>query len=163
MIIQVELIPSEKKDILQNLLEKYYYEFSQYELTDVDDNGLYSSKNLDTYLTEKKGFSYFIKVNNKLAGFILIDKNKEIQKEYSINEFFVMYKYKKLGVGTYAIKQIFNKYKGKWYITYAQINKPANKFWNKVVKEYTYGKYELIENHMKYNDGIIRDKLVFYT
>ena len=31
----------EDRDIMMNLLEKYLYEFSQWEKTDVNDNGLY--------------------------------------------------------------------------------------------------------------------------
>jgi predicted acetyltransferase len=165
MDILIESVSLLEKEVLGNLMEKYGYEFSQYESTDVDNNGLYGYKDLEKYITKENGDAYFIKVNDKLAGFVMVNDHMDthIEVKYSIEEFFVMYKYKKLGIGTYVIKYIFNKYKGKWQITYAQKNKPANNFWNKIVKNYTNGNYEKIEDHKKYNDGIIRDKLVFDT
>jgi predicted acetyltransferase len=163
VIIQIELVSIDKKEILINLFEKYNYEFSQYEDTDVEDNGLYPLKNLDTFFAEETGFAYFIKANNKFAGFILVDKHKDSVVDYSINEFFVMYKYKRKGVGTYGIKNICNKHKGKWEIKKKKKNKPANEFWNTIVNDYTNGRFEIIKDHFKYNDGLIRDKLIFNT
>jgi predicted acetyltransferase len=111
MNISITLVTKDEKEVLKNLLEKYDYEFSQYEDMDVNNLGLYGYKYLDHYWTDKNRFAYFIKVNEKLAGFIMINNHSETEKEtdYSIAEFFVMYKYKRMGVGTYAIKYIFNR------------------------------------------------------
>jgi predicted acetyltransferase len=165
MDISITQVSKDEKEILKNLLEKYSYEFSQYEDTDVNDFGLYGYTYLDHYWTDKNRFAYFIKVNGKLAGCIMVNDygETEIKTDFSMAEFFVMYKYKRLGAGTYAVKYIFGKHKGKWQITYAQKNKPANEFWNKVVKEYTGGNFEKNENHKKYDDGLIRDLLIFDT
>ena len=163
--ISVEIVTLDKIEVLVNLLEKYDYEFSQYEYRDVDDNGLYKSMDLKHYLIKENGIGYFIKVDSRLAGFVLISNHDENEKniKYSIEEFFIMYKYKRQGVGTYVINYVFNEYKGKWQLTYAQKNKPANEFWNKVVKNYTNDIYEKNKDWMKYNDGITRDELIFET
>ena len=43
----------EDRDTMMNLLEKYLYEFSQWEETDVKDDGLYGYEYLDCYSEEK--------------------------------------------------------------------------------------------------------------
>lgn len=43
---------AEDRDTMMNLLEKYLYEFSQWEKTDVNDNGLYGYEYLDCYFEE---------------------------------------------------------------------------------------------------------------
>ena len=163
MNIEIKKVCIDEKEILRNLMEKYDYEFSQYEDMDVNKMGLYGYKYIDHYWTEENRYAYFIKVDGKLAGFVLINNHVDtgIETNYSIAEFFVMYKYKKLGVGTYSINTILNKFKGKWQITYAQKNKPAVNFWNKIINNYTKGNFQKIENYKKYDDGNIRDVLIF--
>jgi predicted acetyltransferase len=163
MDISIMPVSKDEKEVLRNLMEKYNYEFSQYEDTDVNEFGLYGYTYLDHYWTDKYRFAYFIKVNNKLAGFLMISEHKEIEMEtyYTMNEFFVMYKYRKMGIGTYAVKEIFNKYKGKWYIGYTPRNIISKIFWNKIVGEYTNGKYEKIKDNKKYKDGTIGELLEF--
>ena len=58
----------EDRDIMMNLLEKYLYEFSQWEKIDVNDNGLYRYEYLDCYFEENNRCIYFIKVDEKIAG-----------------------------------------------------------------------------------------------
>jgi predicted acetyltransferase len=165
MNVSIDLIQFEEKDVLRNLMEKYDYEFSQYLDSDVNNFGLYGYKYLDHYWTDENRFAYFIKVNNKLAGFIMINNHGDIKQETdnSIAEFFVMYKYRKLGVGTYAMKYVFNKFKGKWQIGYTPKNKIAKIFWNKIVSEYTQGNYKLYNENIDhiYEDGTMGEVLVF--
>jgi predicted acetyltransferase len=70
-----------------------------------------------------------------------------------------------MGIGTYAAKYMFNKFKGKWQIMYHPKNIISKKFWNNVVKNYTNGRWEIIkdENEGKYKDGTIGEVLVFET
>jgi Predicted acetyltransferase len=71
MDIIIEPVKKEEKEILRNLLEKYNYEFSQYNGLDINNLGLYGYDYLDSYWTEENRFPFFIKINNKLAGFIM--------------------------------------------------------------------------------------------
>jgi predicted acetyltransferase len=167
MNISIIQISKNEKEILRNLLEKYSYEFSQYENTDTNDLGLYGYDYLDNYWTEDNRFIFFIKNSNKLVGFIMINDYKEIKIEtnYTLSEFFVLYKYRKIGVGTYVAKEIFKRFKGKWQLMYHPKNIISKYFWNKVVKEYTKGKYEIIKDNKEamYKDGTIGEVLIFET
>jgi predicted acetyltransferase len=155
MDISIEAVAYEEKELLKNLLEKYEYEFSQYDDRDVNNFGLYGYKYLDHFWTDEGRYVYFIKINGKLAGFSMI---RYYDSKYSISEFFVMYKYRKNGVGSKVMDYIFSKYKGKWRIGYTTRNETAKIFWNKIVEKYSNGKYETIENK---KDGTISEELIF--
>jgi predicted acetyltransferase len=167
MNILIEPVLKEEKEILRNLLEKYSYEFSQYEDTDVNNMGLYGYTYLDHYWVENNRFPFFIKLNNKLVGFIMVNDYQEVKIEtnYAMSEFFIMYKYRKMGIGTYTAKYIFDKFKGKWQLMYHPKNIISKIFWNKVVKEHTNGKYAIIKdnNEARYEDGTIGEVLIFET
>ena len=167
MNITIVSVSKDEKEILRNLLEKYNYEFSQYDEREVNDLGLYGYSYLDNYWTEKNRFLYFIKVENKLAGFIMVNDYPiaNLETNYSMSEFFVMYKYRKMGIGTFSVKNMFDKYKGKWGLMYHPKNITSKIFWNKVVNEYTNGKYEIIKNNKEagYDDGATAEILVFKT
>ena len=165
MNIKIEKIKIEKKEVLRNLMEKYNYEFSQYDDTDVNCLGLYGYDHLDYFWLEKGRIPFFIKLDKKLAGFVLLSGHPEIKIEmdYKIAEFFVMYKYRRLGIGKTIIYNILNKYKGKWQIKYHTKNIAAVKFWNKIIKEYTNGNYKIIKNNQQtsYKDEALCEVIIF--
>jgi predicted acetyltransferase len=168
MNISVELVKKEEKETLRNLLEKWDYEFSQYDDRDVNNLGLYSYDYFENCWTEENRFPFFIKVDNKLAGFIIIYKGRQIKNinsDYSIDDFFVMYKYRKQGIGKYVVKYILNKYKGKWQFKYHPKNEISKIFWNKIIGEYTNGKYDIIKDNPEsiYEDGTLGHVLIFET
>ncbi len=148
MKITIEPVEKDEKEILRNLLEKYKYEFSQYDDTDVNNLGLYGYEYVDNYWTEENRYPFFIKVDGKLAGFIMVNDYPEVEIEtnYSMSEFFVMYKYRGYGVGKYAAKYIFDKLRGKWQLKIHPKNSISEKFWIKIIDEYTKGNYTLIRN-----------------
>ena len=167
MDIIIEPVKKEEKEILRNLLEKYAYEFSQYDNKDVNNIGLYGYDYLDNYWTEENRFPFFIKVDNKLAGFVMVNDYPEIRIEtnYTMSEFFILYKYRRLGIGKYVVKNILNKYKGKWQLKYHPKNKASERFWIKIIDEYTKSNYQIIENNKEaeYEDSTIGHIIIFET
>ena len=164
---KLELIQVKKseKEILKNLLEKYDYEFSQYDKRDVNILGLYGYDYLDNYWTEDKRWAFFIKVNKNLAGFIMINNYPEVEGDidYTMAEFFVMYKYRRLGIGKAAAIKIFDAFPGAWQLKRHPKNIASVKFWNNVVNEYTNGQYNIVESHPDavYDDGTCGDIIFF--
>ena len=167
MNISIVLISKGEKDILRNLLEKYEYEWSQYDGRDVNDLGLYGYDYLDNYWTEENRFPYFVKVDGKLAGFVMVNDYpiENMKTKYSMSEFFILYKYRKMGVGTFVVNEILKKYKGKWGLMYHPKNIISKNFWHKVIKDFTDGWYELIKDNKDayYEDGTIAEILLFET
>ena len=165
MDIELKRINVEDKEILKNLIEKYDYEFSQWDNRDVNKLGLYGYDYLDCYWTEEKRWAFFIVVDGNLAGFVMVNNYLEVNEEtdYSLAEFFVMYKYRRSGVGRFAAMKVFDMFHGKWQLKRHPKNIASVHFWNEVISEYTVGKYTLIESYPNsvYDDGTLADIFLF--
>lgn len=166
--MEIVLVLREEKEVLKNLIEKYLYEFSQWEKTDVDEEGCYGYEYLDCYFNEENRFPYFIKVNGKLAGFVMVSDYPEVPEyktDFCLSEFFIMHKYRRNGIGQEAAKRIFDMHHGKWQLKRHPHNIASVYFWDKVVSEYTNGKYKLIKAYpnpeVDYDDGTPADVFFF--
>ncbi|MCL1952203.1 MAG: GNAT family N-acetyltransferase [Oscillospiraceae bacterium] len=166
LTIELHPVAIEEREILANLLEKYNYEFSQWDLRDVNGLGLYGYKYLDCYWLEERRFAYFIRADDKLAGFVMVNDFAEAPDratDFSVAEFFVMHKYRRAGVGSFAAKAVFDLHRGRWQLKYHPKNTGSAIFWPRVVGEYTNGQYELARAYpgTEYEDGTPGDILFF--
>ena len=66
-----------EREILGRLLEKYLYEFSQYDHSLFGENGLYGYPYLDAYGREEGRHAFFLRYQGKLAGFVLLNQVQE--------------------------------------------------------------------------------------
>jgi len=164
---EVFVARSDEKEIIRNLMEKYLYEFSLYDKKDVNFLGLYGYPYLDHYWTDKTHYPFIIKVGGKLAGFALVGENTHIFKDskYTMNAFFVLPNYRCSGVGTKAIRWLFDMFPGVWELTYHPKNSAAASFWIKVVSDYTDGDYTRLDlcGYAEYHDGTLGTALRFST
>lgn len=167
MEIAITPVKLEEKEILRNLLEKYNYEFSQYDNEEVNSLGLYGYDWLDCYWTEENRFAFFIRVQNQLAGFFMVNDYPEskIRTDYCMAEFFVLYKYRRGGVGSYAANWAFDHFPGTWQLKRHPKNRASVLFWDRVVREYTKGNYQISEGipGTEYGDGTPAEFLFFST
>lgn len=165
--MSIELCPvrSEEKDVLNNLLEKYNYEFSQYDNIPFGPDGLFHYWPLDAYWTEEGRAAYFILADHALAGFVLINRHPEADHplDWAIAEFFVAYPYRRKGVGSAAMAQVFQHHKGRWQIKYHTKNLPSVAFWNGLARRYATGPVEALRGLEDYCDGTPSTVLCFET
>ncbi|MGN0611598.1 MAG: GNAT family N-acetyltransferase [Ruminiclostridium sp.] len=157
-----------EKDTMMNLLEKYLYEFSQWEKLDVDDCGNYGYEYLDCYFTEENRFPYFLKVDGKLAGLVLVSDYPEVPEEetdFCLSEFFVMNKYRRKGYGKEAAFRVFDMHHGRWQLKRHPHNTASVSFWDNVINEYTSGNFRLVKGYpnkeVYYEDGTAADVFFF--
>ncbi|TVX96319.1 GNAT family N-acetyltransferase [Cohnella terricola] len=149
-MISIQQVEYEQKSTLRNLLQLYKYDFSEFDSEDdINPSGLYEYMYLDHYWTENGRYPFFIKVNHKLAGFALVrtfgtNENETNPFIYSIAEFFVMKKYRKLKVGQTVAFELFNRFPGCWKVAQIEENEPAQAFWRKTIDRYTNGRYKEI-------------------
>lgn len=137
--------PIAEKETLANLLELYEYDFSDFDGKDVDEKGKYGYKYLDLYWVEPNRHPFLMKVDEKLAGFVLVNLNDPEAKEeniHSIAEFFVLRKYRGKGIGEEAAIKIFDRFPGKWNVRQLTENKAAQAFWKKVIDRYSKGSFK---------------------
>ncbi len=134
----------EHKIVIQNLMQYYIYDFSEYIKYDVEDNGLFAPypNLMDYWEGDGNKFPYVIKMNDKYVGFVLVKLINTIDRHYfSIAEFFILKKYRREGIGKAIAIKVFNLHKGHWEVYQKNHNKPAQIFWNKVISEYTKEKF----------------------
>ncbi len=144
--MEIELIEvqEEEKSVLRNLMELYAYDFSEFDDADVNAHGLYGYTYFDYYWTEDGRVPFFVKVDGKLTGFVLVNEYCYLVKESgtkSIGEFFVMRKYRRKGIGKTVAQMVFDKFPGKWEIIQHGENEPSKIFWEEVIRAYTNGNY----------------------
>ncbi len=147
MDIQVVEAGYEDKPVLRNLMELYVYDFSEFIDCDVNEHGLYDYGYVDHYWTENGRYPFLIRVDGKLAGFVLVRETGEGPgRRLMVTEFFVMRKYRRKGVGKFAAWQTFDRFHGIWKIGEVKTNTPAVQFWRAIVGEYTHGNFQEVND-----------------
>ena len=139
MNIVVEKISKKDKEKLERLIQLYLHDLSLCFTISFNSDVCKYDYNLDKYFEDN--YAYFIKSNDNILGFILVDDNKN--GNYEISEIFVLNNYKHKKVGEQAVIKIFNKHKGNWIIKAVPSSIVAESFWKKVIGKYTNNDYEL--------------------
>jgi len=141
---------NEHRVVIQNLMQFYIYDFSEYVKYDVEGNGLFAPYPdlKDYWEKDNNKFPYIIKKDDKYVGFVLVKLvSSESRSYFSMAEFFILKKYRREGIGKAIALKIFEFHKGQWEIFQKESNKPAQLFWNKVISNYTKGQFnERFEN-----------------
>ncbi|WP_291580331.1 GNAT family N-acetyltransferase [Clostridium sp. UBA6640] len=158
--MKIEIIDASSNDklVIRNMMELYNYDLSEYENADLNEHGLYDYNYLDNYWTEEDRHPFIIRVDAKLAGFVLVNKHgvdTSFSIDYSIAEFFILKKYRKKGVGKAVAFNIFDRFHGVWEVKQLLDNKVSHVFWHEVIKEYTLNNFEELPKGTESWDGPI--------
>ena len=138
MIIEVVPASIDDKPIVQRLMELYQYDFSEYEKSDVDSHGSFGYPFLDLYWLEPSRHPFLVRLDGKLAGFVLVNQNTYLPtSEWAISEFFIMRKYRKQGMGKAVAMQVFDRFRGIWEVHELDCNPDSIQFWRSVIASYT--------------------------
>ena len=146
MKIEIEKVLEEQKSVLRQMMELYTYDFSEFTDDDINEYGFYGYSHFDQYWTDADRHPFFIKVDNKLAGLVLVFSHCYYLKGdniYSIAEFFVLKKYRNKHIGKISAHKIFDKFIGRWEINQHPKNIIAQNFWEKTIDDYTKGQYKI--------------------
>ncbi len=157
-MLEIELIEIEEseKSVLRQLIELYSYDFSEYDNADVNEHGFYGYTYLDYYWTEDTRHPFFIRVNGKLAGFVLISDYAYVidsSDARSVTELFVLKKYRRKGIGKSIAVKVFDKFPGKWEVIQHGNNEPSKTFWEEVIHEYTRGNFRKEKAKIEHWEG----------
>lgn len=145
MDFRIDLVPARRKQVISGLMQLYLYDFTLYQNLDVNQDGVFPEyPGLDDYW--KKGLGkhpFLMTCRNSPAGFALVDRLVDpAEGDYYMTEFFVMQKYRRTGLGSWAARELFDRFEGRWKVTQVQTNTPAQAFWRKVIGTYTDQQYE---------------------
>ena len=146
MKIDIEKVTESGRKKLEKLLQLYLHDLSLYFPIPFNSNLCEYEYDLCKYFNNN--YAYFIKSDDDILGFILVDDN--LEDNYEMSEIFVLNNYKGKKVGETAIKKIFDIYKGNWTIKVVPLSHIAESFWKKTINNYTNGKFKF-KHTGKYN------------
>jgi len=118
-----------EKDIIKNLLQPYLTElscFDDHEPDYKDETGQYAYPYLDDYWVEDARYPYLLYCDDQLAGFALVRK---LDNYYAMAEFYVLPRFRLLGVGTRCTAEILKRHTGMWRIGFNKQNNPSRQLW----------------------------------
>ena len=135
MTIILEKVLESEKSILRNLYSLYLHELSNFTTNlNLGEDGIFHYDELDDFWKVDGLSPYFITLNEKNIGFILLLERPFLKKsnDYGINDFFILNQYKGKGLAVQAARKIFEEKPGQYFIIQVVENKRAVAFWKKV-------------------------------
>ena len=163
---RIELIEATEADrpVIESLAQLYQYDFSEMSRHDtergnhgnVGEDGRFHGIDFDYYYGKEGHHEFLVRVDGFLAGFVLVAPGRSYrrpsEKVWNMDEFFVMRRYRRLGVGSHVARMVFDRFPGAWQVAEMSINTGAQAFWRRVIGSYTGGRYE--EVHLDSDDGL---------
>lgn len=144
MEIILEKVELKNKEVLFRLLQYSLFEESATDLNEMNEEAVFEYKWFDNYFTDEDRVAYFMKSDNKLLGFVMVNKHLEkIQSDnaHSIAEFMIIPKYRRQNIGKKVAIKIFDEFGGDWEVKPSYGSEIAYKFWENVIDTYTNGNY----------------------
>lgn len=117
----------------------YLYEFTNILDFNLNDEGFYTFDNFSLYWTDANKYPFLVYVDGEIAGFVLVQKGSPISDDkdiWDIDEFFVMRKFRRQGVGVSIVNLIWQRFKGPWQVRVLHKNTEALKFWEYAIHKF---------------------------
>ena len=152
--MELEIIEAgvELKGIIGNLGQYYIHDLTDFLGFRCPEDGRFATTCWDRYWTEPGCRAFVLKVEDQLAGLVLIEvKGVLPESQFSIGEFFIMRKFRGRGLGQQVAFDMFDRFRGRWEVCQLVQNKPAIAFWRKVIGRYTRGNYHELPEPVKHD------------
>lgn len=134
---QVQIATPVERLPLYRMLELYQHDLSDIWDQDLDIHGEFGYA-LDRYWGRSDCWPYVFLIEGRLAGFALVDRRVRIPgDDFWMDQFFVMKKYRRQGVGRVTAAAVFDLHHGRWQIGQMPENRTAQAFWRQVIGGYT--------------------------
>lgn len=144
--MQTELRPAsaDERSIIDKLFQFYVYDLSSLTGKAIDNAGefRFSADLVSKYWCKNSHWPYLIYANGELAGFCLIRKYPG-ETTFDIDQFFVLNRFKRHGIGSAAFEKIIELHPGRWIIRVLKENTSALKFWMRCADRTTHNDYTL--------------------
>ena len=136
-----ELEPRDRP-VWDALAHLYAYDFSAFFDIKLGDDGTFPKHEcFDNVWTDSDRYGYLIYAGTEIAGFGIV---RWFENAFEIEQFLVLRKFRRQGVGRNAAMKLFDRHQGHWIVDQVKENQPAIKFWHFVVAQYTDGNFETL-------------------
>jgi predicted acetyltransferase len=141
---------------IQRMLELYQHDLSDIWDQDLDGHGEYGYA-LDRFWGGDGCHAFVARVDGHYAGFALVSPELRIGTEGRwMEQFFVLRKYRRHGVGQHLAQTVFGLLPGRWEVGQMPANLAAQSFWRQVIGRYTNGRFKEYDQRAAYWTGIIQ-------
>jgi predicted acetyltransferase len=139
--MHLQVIPAtpEQEPILANLLELYAHDFSEFHDVELGPDGRFGYKQLPLYWSEPGRHPFLVRMDGKLAGFVLVKRGSEVSGDeavWDMVEFFVVRGYRRRGIGTEIAHQVWGRFPGAWEVRVMESNHSAHPFWERAISDF---------------------------
>ncbi len=137
----IEVVPATlaQAPILENLLELYAHDFSEFHHIEIGDDGRFGYPPLPLYWSEPDRHPFLVKMDGKLAGLVLVKRDLAIsgpQAAWDMAEFFIIRGYRRRGIGSEVAHEVWRRFPGLWQIRVMQTNISAQHFWSAAISKF---------------------------
>ena len=137
-------------EILRNLFPLYIHDLSAFTDFDVEEDGKFRAPpSFAAYWESADRHPFLLRADGKIAGFALIRQMESAPLTFDMGEFFVLRRYRRLGVGRIAAAALFDRFKGRWEVRELIDNLPAQSFWRRIIGDYTGGDFVEVKEYFE--------------
>lgn len=127
--VDVTVATVRDRAVLDQLLELYAHDFSEFTAADIDAVGRFGYRYLDGYWTEPDRHPFLVRVDGRIAGFVFVRSGQP----HDMAEFFVMRKYRRSGIGRKVAHDVLARFPGEWQVRQIATNAAATSFWRSAI------------------------------
>jgi predicted acetyltransferase len=121
------------RPVVERLWQLYSHDMSAVRGTLPNGEGLYKAGRLPGYFDDADRSGYLISLEDAPAGFAFVQGLSGQTR--MIGDFFVVRAVRRQGVGYRVVKELFERYPGRWEIGFQAGNAGAPEFWRRVVSD----------------------------
>lgn len=136
--IAVDCATAEDLPRIENLMQFYNYELSEWYPINFAPHGLYELRPKQAYWSRPTVVPYTLRVEGQLAGFCVVDDEVlDGATQFNMGYFFVARRYRGLGLGLHFARSVINRHPGRWEVYHLERNAAAKRFWSKAIEHIT--------------------------
>jgi predicted acetyltransferase len=148
-------LPADRLPI-QRMLELYQHDLSDIWDQDLDCHGEFGYA-LDCFWGGDGCHALAATVDGHYAGLALVSPEVRIGTEGRwMEQFFVLRKYRRRGVGRHLAETVFALLPGRWEVGQMPDNLPAQQFWRQVIGQYTGGRFKEYDKRAAFWTGVVQ-------
>jgi predicted acetyltransferase len=145
MSLNINPAKASERDVVDNLLQYYLHDFSEFTRVAMDARGRFEYPYLAHYWRDPHRWPLLIRQNEHIVGLALVRQDSDPvdgQQYREMAEFFILRSYRQLGLGCAAARMIFERFSGPWQVAVLHSSEKAQTVWQAVMSTHVGSQYQ---------------------